>query len=175
QTDYPWDGKVHITVDTAEPGGASSILLRIPCWAKNATVTINDQAVNAPCESASYAALERKWAAGDIIELDMPMPVRMITADPLVEQTRNQVAVMRGPIVYCLESVDLPEGVRLEEVCLPINTEWTIQHKPDLLGGVGYRQVNNVQPRAVQITMIPYYAWNNRAEPKMTVWLPAMW
>ncbi|UCD00046.1 MAG: glycoside hydrolase family 127 protein [Phycisphaerales bacterium] len=194
QTDYPWNGKIHMTVDATEPGGVFSILLRIPCWAKHATVTVNDKAVNVPCEPASYTALERTWKAGDTIELDLPMPVRMVTADPLVEQTRNQVAVMRGPMVYCLESVDLPEGVRLEEICLPIKTEWTIQHKPDLLGGLtvlkakalviergttedigGYRQVSDARPRAVEITLIPYYAWNNRAELKMTVWLPAMW
>ncbi len=194
QTDYPWDGKVRIAVDAVEPAGVFSILLRIPCWVKNAKLVINNQAVNVPCEPASYAKIERNWAAGDVIELDLPMPVRMIMADPLVEQTRNQVAVMRGPIVYCLESVDLPPGVRFEDICLPINAEWTSEHKPDLLGGVtilktratiiektttedigGYRQVDAARPRQAEITMIPYYAWNNRGEPKMSVWLPVAW
>jgi DUF1680 family protein len=118
----------------------------------------------------------------------------MITADPLVEHTRNQVAVMRGPVVYCLESIDVPQGVRLDDICLPADAKWKIQHERDLLGGVtvlkttavvidrsvtkdigSYRQVENVQPRRIDITMIPYYAWNNRQEPKMAVWLPVRW
>jgi len=131
---------------------------------------------------------------GDVIELDLPMPVRMIIANPLIEQTRNQVAVMRGPIVYCLESIDLPKEVQLEDICLPARAKWRIRHTPDLLGGVtvlttkalviqktarrdigGYRQVSEAKPSRVDIRMIPYYAWNNREEPKMTVWLPIRW
>jgi DUF1680 family protein len=122
------------------------------------------------------------------------MPVRMIVADPRIEQTRSQVAIMRGPIVYCLESIDLPEGVPFEDIYLPADAKWEVQHEGDLLGGVtvlktqalvidkttrqdigGYRHVSDVQGRYVDISMIPYYAWNNREEPKMTVWLPVRW
>ena len=191
ETDYPWDGKVRITVDTVESADAFSILLRIPGWAKNAELTVNHKPANVRCKPASYAAIERDWAAGDVIELNLPMPVRMIVANPLVEQTRNQVAVMRGPIVYCLESVDVPQGVRFEDICLGADAKWQVQYEPDLLGGVtvlktkamvidkattgdigGYRELSDVQPRHIGISMIPYYAWNNRQEPKMTVWLP---
>jgi DUF1680 family protein len=194
KTDYPWDGKVRITIDNVESDDMFSILLRIPGWAKSAKLTINRKAVKVPCKPASYAAIKRKWAAGDVIELDLPMPVRMITADPRVEQTRNQVAVMRGPVVYCLESVDVPQGIRFEDICLAANAKWKVQHEPDLLGGVtvlktkalvidkttaqdigGYRQVSDAKPRRIDIRIIPYYAWNNRQEPKMTVWLPVRW
>jgi DUF1680 family protein len=194
KTDYPWDGKVHITVDAVESGDPFSILLRIPGWAKSAKLTINRKSAKVPCKPASYAAIERKWAAGDVIELDLPMPVRMIMADPRVEQTRNQVAVMRGPVVYCLESIDVPQGVRFEDICIAANAKWKVQHEPDLLGGVtvlktkaividkitakdigGYQQISNIKPHRIDITMIPYYAWNNRREPKMTVWLPIRW
>jgi len=194
KTDYPWDGRVRITVDNIESVDAFSILLRIPAWAKKAKVTVNSRAVKAKCTPSSYTTITRKWAAGDVIELDLPMPVRMITADPLIEQTRNQVAVMRGPLVYCLESVDVPVGIRFEDICLPANAKWKTQYKPNLLGGVtilktkalvldktieedigGYRQVRDIQPRRIDFTMIPYYAWNNRDEPKMTVWLPVRW
>ena len=194
KTDYPWDGRVRITIDNVEFNDAFSILLRIPGWAENAKLTINRKAVKVPCKPASYAAIERKWAAGDVIELDLPMPVRMIMADPRVEHTRNQVAVMRGPVVYCLESVDVPQGVRFEDICLPTNAKWKVKHETDLIGGVtvlktkaividktttkdigGYHQISDIQPRRIDITMIPYYAWNNRREPKMTVWLPVKW
>jgi len=194
KTEYPWDGKIHITIDALDAGDEFSILLRIPVWAKKANITVNGRVAKVNCTSSSYAIITRKWAAGDTIELNLPMPVRMITAHPLIEHTRNQVAVMRGPIVYCLESVDVPEGIRFEDICLPANAKWKTQYKPDLLGGVtvlktkalvldknteedigGYHQVSNIQPRRINITMIPYYAWNNRDEPKMTVWLPVKW
>ncbi|MFC1636745.1 glycoside hydrolase family 127 protein, partial [Planctomycetota bacterium] len=168
--------------------------LRIPGWAQDARLTVNGKTAKVDCRPASYATLKRNWVAGDMIKLDLPMPVRMIIADPLIEQTRNQVAVMRGPIVYCLESIDLPKEVPLEDICLPAGAKWKIQHEPDLLGGVtvlttkalvikkiarkdigGYRQVSEAKPRRIDIRMIPYYAWNNREEPKMTVWLPVRW
>jgi len=195
KTNYPWDGRVCITVDAVESVDPFSILLRIPGWAKSSNLKINHKPTDIfRYEPSSYAIIERKWAAGDVIELNLPMPVRMITADPRVEQTRNQVAVMRGPVVYCLESVDVPQGIRFEDICLGANTKWKVQHEPDLLGGVtvlktkaividkttakdigGYRQVSDARPRRIDIRMIPYYAWNNRREPKMTVWLPVRW
>ena len=195
KTDYPWDGKVQITINEVDLGKAFSILIRIPAWAKSSSLKINNEPINiSQHKPSSYTTITRKWSAGDTIELDLPMSIRIITADPRIEQTRNQVAVMRGPIVYCLESVDVPDEVNFEDICLPANTEWEIQYKPDLLGGVtvlktkaividktieqdigGYSQITDIEPRQIDITMIPYYAWNNRAEPKMTVWLPVMW
>jgi DUF1680 family protein len=195
QTDYPWDGKVRIKVDAVEEGAAFSIRLRIPGWASNAKLSVNGRVVKVDCEPASYAAVERNWVAGDVIELGLPMPVRMIVADPRIEHTRNQATVMRGPIVYCLESVDLPAGIAIEDIYLPPNNaNWKAGREPDLLGGLtvlttqalvieksthqvigGYRQVDSALLRNVGITMIPYYAWNNREEPKMAVWLPVWW
>jgi DUF1680 family protein len=194
ETDYPWDGNVRITLDKVGTDREFSIRVRIPGWAQNAMLKVNGKAANAECKPESYALIERKWIAGDVIELGMPMPVRMIVADPHIEHTRNQVAIMRGPIVYCLESIDLPEGVAIEDICLPGDAEWKIRYEPDNLGGVallstnslvieknarrdigGYRQVSDVRGRRVDVTMIPYYAWNNRDEPKMTIWLPVRW
>ncbi|MHC4568371.1 MAG: glycoside hydrolase family 127 protein [Planctomycetota bacterium] len=194
ETDYPWDGRVRITVDAVELGQPFSVRLRIPGWANDATLTINGRAAEVDCKPASYVAVERDWATGDVIELELPMPVRMIVADPRIEQNRNQVAVMRGPIVYCLESIDLPAGVEFEDVCLAAAAKWRTRHRPDLLGGVtvlgtkafvvdkterqdigGYRQVSDAEPRRADISMIPYFAWNNRQEPKMSVWLPVRW
>jgi len=194
KTDYPWDGKIHITIDKIDTGDEFSIVLRIPAWAKKANITINSRTAKVKCIPSSYTTITRKWATGDTIEMDLPMHVRLITADPLIEQTRNQVAVMRGPIVYCLESIDIPKDVKFEDICLPAHAKWKTQYKPNLLGALtvlktkalvldrtieedigGYRHVRDIQPRRIDITMIPYYAWNNRTEPKMTVWLPVRW
>lgn len=189
-TRYPWEGDVRLSIDELDDGGVFSIMLRIPGWAKNATVTVNGTPTELETAAKSYAALRRPWRKGDVIKLSLPMPVRMMASNPRIEQTRNQVAVMRGPIVYCLESIDLPDSVALEQVHLPRRPEWTVRHEPDLLRGVTvleteafvvpgirsnaelYQELPVGEPRRVPIRLIPYYAWNNRGEPKMTVWLP---
>ena len=119
------------------------------------------------------------------------MPVRLMEANPLVEETINQVAIQRGPIVYCLESPDLPEGVRVNEVGVATATKFTPRYDPDLLQGVTviettvaarpsgdwngklYRPLQNPSERQVQARFIPYYAWSNRGQSEMSVWLPA--
>jgi DUF1680 family protein len=189
-TDYPWGGNVTLKMDDVEPGDPFAMMLRIPGWTKGAQIRLNDQKLQADGQPQTYAVLKRNWQQGDVIELTLPMPVRMMVADPRVEQVRNQVAVMRGPIVYCLESIDLPDDVAIEEVHLSRNAEWNVRHEPDLLRGVTvleteayvsprtdpagplYQELPPGEPRRVPIRLIPYYAWNNRGEPKMTVWLP---
>ena len=192
ETDFPWDDDVRLTLDTVESDEPFSIALRIPGWARGASLSVNGQPTETPTEPGSYAVLKRPWQSGDVIELSLPMPVKMMVADQRIEQTRGQVAVMRGPIVYCLESTDLPEGVRFEDVHLPRDAKWTVHHDPELLDGVTvlrtkaaviaghdgtgglYRELEPAEPRYVDVQLIPYYAWNNRGEPKMTVWIPLL-
>lgn len=189
-TRYPWEGVVRLSIDELDDGGMFSIALRIPGWAKGATVKVNGTPTEVEIAAKSYAVLRRPWRKGDVIELSLPMPVRLMVSKPRIEQTRNQVSVMRGPIVYCLESVDLPDDVAIEHVHLPRRPKWTVRHEPDLLRGVTvleteayavpgiapdgglYQELPTGEPRRVPIRLIPYYAWNNRGEPKMTVWLP---
>jgi DUF1680 family protein len=82
------------------------------------------------------AALRRQWSPGDVIELELAMDVVFLQAHPLVEEARKQVSVMRGPIVYCLESPDLPEGVRVDDVAIIAEANWTPRCDEDLLGCV---------------------------------------
>jgi DUF1680 family protein len=188
-TDFPWDGTVTITIDESGIEGPSALRLRIPSWAADATATINGQPVDQPMPPSSYLMLARHWQAGDVIKLHLPMPVQLMASHRLMEHTRGQVAVTRGPIVYCLESTDLPEGTAIEDVRIPRDASWTIRHEPDLLTGVTvleteatalpfpkgdalYEPLANEEPRTVPIRLIPYFTWNNRGEPKMTVWLP---
>lgn len=189
ETDYPWDGAIRFTMD-AVSSSRFALHLRIPRWAGGATLTVNGAPAGVPVEPGSYATLDREWAAGDVAELALPMRVRLLESNPQVEATRNQVAVMRGPLVYCLESTDLPAGVRVQDVSIPRDVAFAPRHVPGLLGGVTvlegeavarrgddwtdalYREVSSVLPERVPITLIPYYAWHNRGEPEMTVWLP---
>jgi DUF1680 family protein len=189
ETDYPWDGRVRLTVDAA-PAAPVSLRLRIPGWSRGATLAVNGAPARAPAEPGTYAAVRRVWSPGDVVELRLPMPVRLLQAHPLVEELRNQVAVQRGPVVYCLESLDLPDGIKVSDVALPRGVELKPRFDAGLLRGVTalegraeavaepawgkelYRDLPEARTRPVAVRLIPYYAWNNRGPSEMTVWMP---
>jgi hypothetical protein len=110
-----------------------------------------------------YAVIERKWKKGDVVELNLPMPVRRAAAREEVKADRGRIALQRGPIVYCLEWPDNP-GVDVRDVVLPDNEKLTAQFEPDLLNGVETIKGEHVKA-------IPYYAWANRGKGDMEVWI----
>jgi DUF1680 family protein len=118
ETDYPWDGQITITIQEA-PETPFAVMLRVPSWARGATIAVNGKAADVEAKPGTYAALERTWSAGDEIALTLPMPARLVVAHPRVEEARNQVAVMCGPVVYCLESIDLPSGIDIARSTCP--------------------------------------------------------
>jgi uncharacterized protein len=188
-TDYPWDGKVVITLNEA-PNDNFSVFFRIPGWCSDAKLLVNGKAQIVRLVSGSYAEVNRNWKAGDRIELTLPMPVRLIESNPLVEETRNQVAVKRGPVVYCLESVDLPKGKTIFDIAIGAKNNLkpmaiTIENSPIMsLKGEAflvneaswskklYREVSTNSPQTISVSLIPYYAWGNRGHTDMSVWLP---
>lgn len=189
QTDYPWEGTIRITLD-AVSSPRFAINLRVPAWAAGATLAVNGVPTDAPIKPGTYAALDRDWSAGDTVELTLPMEVRLLEGNPRIEEVRNQVAVQRGPVVYCLESLDLPAGVNLSEVVIPRDITLTPRYEPALLSGVTvldgdalidragdwsdrlYRELLRAPTERARITLTPYYAWNNRGVSEMSVWLP---
>jgi DUF1680 family protein len=114
-----------------------------------------------------YARLRRKFQAGEQIVLDLPMPVRLIEADHRVDAVRGCVAVARGPLVYALEQPD-HEPI-LEDLRIDPTAEIRAEHRPDLLGGV---TVLHADGAPTPLTLIPYYAWANRGQHAMRVWIP---
>ncbi len=185
ETKYPWEGGVRFTVDAP---GEFAIRLRIPGWTQGAVLKVNGR-TEPPPKAGAYAEVRRNWKAGDRIELALPLEPRLVEANPLVEENWNQVAVARGPIVYCLESPDLPSGVRFHEVALPARTRLRARFDPQLLGGVTVLEgkarlarrsafsgalYRTLEPASgeVDLRLIPYYAWANRGVSYMTVWLP---
>lgn len=186
-TDYPWNGNIKLTMEKA-PKDAYSIYFRIPEWCEEATVYINGKAWNTNASGGAYAEVNRTWKKGDVAELQLPYKVRLVEANPLVEETRNQVAVMYGPMVYCLESADIPQGASIHDVLIPSD----IQLRPETISIEGnniialkgkakqvtdnewnnklYREVN-AHTRDIDISLIPYYAWGNRGNYDMAVWL----
>jgi len=189
KTDYPWDGEIEITV-TEAPKNKFSLFLRIPGWSNDASIKLNNKLFAHALEPGRYFKVSRKWSPGDVIELDLPMPVQLIEANPLIEENRNQVAVKRGPVVYCLESIDLPAGVDVAEVVIPRDIRFNTRFDKNLLGGVTileakaeccesgdwsnklYRPISQRNIKLVDIKLIPYYTWSNRGVSEMTVWMP---
>ena len=191
-TDYPWDGRVTIRMEKA-PEKETALRLRIPSWTETAAVTCNGKPVAGTFSPGSYGEIRRQWSSGDTVELNLPMPVVMQESHPLVEENRNHVAVMRGPLVYCLESTDLPKGVAIEDVRIVRDCQWKVNHEAGLLNGVTvletegeaiprptdvsalYCRLPAGKPAAIPLRLIPCYAWSNRGPSQMTVWLPVLW
>lgn len=187
QTEYPWNGKVRLTVTPTE-ASAFTVCLRIPGWATGQpfhgdlyragdsnvpaiSLTINGEKADASPRADGYVHVQRNWKAGDVVEIDLPMPVHRIYANEKVAADRGKVALMRGPIVYCLEAVDQP-GVEFSRFALPIESELHAEHRADLLGGVTVLKGNaQADGRSVAMTAVPYFAWANRDKGAMTVWV----
>ncbi|MBN2450355.1 MAG: glycoside hydrolase family 127 protein [Lentisphaeria bacterium] len=188
ETDYPWEGTVRIRVDEA-PETECALHLRVPAWCAGAALACNEVPRAAPVPG-QYAILRRAWRPGDTVTLELPLRVRLLVSHPNVEETRNQAAVMRGPLVYCLEAVDLPAAVPIHEVFLPRDAEWSARHDPALLGGVTvlettacrrpgpdwtdrlYAELPEGPCESLSLRLVPYYAWLNRGNHPMRVWLP---
>jgi uncharacterized protein len=174
ETDYPWSGGVKLTVKGATDARAT-IALRIPGWCDGATITVNAQAQARPAAGA-YAAIRRAWNHGDVIELDMPMTPRVIPPHPKVKAQQGRIALMVGPVVYCVEQADNP-GVKLGRITVAPDVQPRAKSEPDLLGGVvtltmpAREWADAKTSRPVTIKAIPYYAWANREGGYMNVWL----
>jgi hypothetical protein len=127
---------------------------------------------------------------GDTVVIDFAMPVRKTLPHPRVDAVRGCLALERGPLVYCLESVDQPAGVSFDDVSVSAAAPTRIAWNPDLLGGVATILLPGSQSRrtdsswwpysgersettaAVDLVAVPYFAWANRAPGTMRVWLP---
>ncbi len=195
ETDYPWSGQVTVTV-TPQRETRWKLRLRIPGWARGHVLpsnlyrfadtntsswklTVNGQPFETPLERG-YAVIDRTWRAGDRVRLELPMTPRRVWADPKVEADRGRVAVVRGPMVYCVEGVD--HGGRVRDLWLPDTAPLRAEYRPKQLGGItvvlakGGRIVRtekgNLKQRSTRLTMVPYEVWCHRGANEMAVWLP---
>lgn len=179
QTDYPWDGRVTVTVKDT-PDHQVELALRVPEWAARANVDGH------PVE-AGYARLRRVFQVGEQVVLDLPMSPRMLVSGEHLDATRSCVTVARGPLIYAIEQPD--QQATVEDIRIDPTTQLTTQSRPDLLDGVTtlhttgqaitpqdtpYPLHSNqqAQGRPLPITLIPYYTWSNRGTHAMRVWIP---
>jgi DUF1680 family protein len=196
ETNYPWDGKIKITVNPKSKS-KFAMNLRIPGWAQgeavpgdlfvfedktktNFTITLNGKPASYKMENG-YAVIERDWKKGDVIELNLPMEVKRIVSRPEVKQDVDRIALQRGPLVYCVEGAD--NDNQAWNLIIPDKATFQTTYQKDLLDGVTTIQFDaptiqisndgqSVKTEVKKVTAIPYYAWCNRGQNQMQVWLP---
>lgn len=188
-TGYPYDGKVVINLVEVPKKQKLALKLRVPSWCDNATVAVNGVKEDVKVTPDSYITLNRTWKPGDEVIFDMEMKTKLLESNPLVEETRNHTAVKRGPLVYCLEGIDIEGGKALDDILIPADAKFTtkditidgsrmtaLETEARLVDGGDwtgklYREVGSADKK-VKVTLIPYFAWGNRDKSEMSVWLP---
>lgn len=193
-TQYPWDGAISIEIEDAK-SAPFEVLLRIPGWADNAVIKVNGKVNSTKVIPGTYAKINRKWNKGDVISIDLPMSVDFVEGNALIEEVRNQVAVRRGPLVYLAETPDLPPGTEILDVYLSGNTQFKPKKIDNFSGnndeivalegellirtnkssGKMYDKVSQPEFTPYKTQLVPYYAWSNRGDAEMSVFLPIVW
>jgi DUF1680 family protein len=192
ETEYPWQGRVRITVRQSGPA-PWQLSLRLPEWCQSFDLTVNNLQVRDPVLEKGYILLERSWRPGDVIDLNLAMPPFLVAPNPRVDAIRDCLAIQRGPLVYCLEGCDQEAPENLLDMQIDASQPLQARWQDNLLGGImtveaagylagpGAWQGELYQPsaktpgltrRPVRLTAIPYYVWGNRGVGSMRVWIP---
>lgn len=190
ETDYPWSGDVTIAVDPAK-AVQFTLYLRIPDWSRKTTVAVNGAAEPAPAPG-KYWAITRTWRSNDRVTLRLDVHPELMTANPRVESDYGKVAIARGPLIYCLEQPD--QGASVGDLAFTdVSADFQSDRRRDLLDGIVmlrhkglawtptltgmplYASLAESQRRGtrpVELRFVPYYAWANRGQQAMEVWVP---
>ncbi|MFW5714552.1 MAG: glycoside hydrolase family 127 protein, partial [Brevefilum sp.] len=176
QSQFPWQGKVVIQFHDA-PDDPFMLKLRQPSWATHIKITINDEPQQKHIlqpekhafdpTQAHWIELIREWHPGDMLVVDFAMPVRILKPDERIRSCRGKAAIARGPLVYCLESLDNP-GNDIFTCALDLNRLET-KFIPDLLGGIMMIRGFSLDEDA--LSFIPYHLWGNRGPSQMKVFI----
>ena len=186
ETSYPWSGSV--TVEVVACGDAEwTLSLRVPTWARAAAV---DGTPAAP----GYAELPRRWRPGDRVVLELDVSPRLTAPNPRIDAVRGCVALERGPVVFCLEELDLPTGVELADVAVDPGVDPVDSGPVSQLSGLpgvalqgvvrdldgwrrteyrDLRELPEASAAPTPLLAVPYFAWANRDRGGMRVWIPA--
>ena len=185
-SNYPWSGRISLRIDPESPS-EFAVRLRIPGWARSAAASVNGAPVGVGGTILrGYLEIRRRWKAGDTIELDLPMPVERVYANPNVRMDVGRVALKRGPLVYCAEQAD--NGVSVLRLRLPRTARVAPEQRTDLFDGIvtlvadGHAVEDGLDGDLYRLaapesqettwTALPYFLWNNRAPGPMAVWIP---
>ncbi|HEY6375741.1 MAG TPA: beta-L-arabinofuranosidase domain-containing protein [Edaphobacter sp.] len=193
KTNYPWSGEVKLTVS---PATSSDFVMyiRIPGWSAKNMVKVNGKEFGG-ARPGEYLAIRRRWDANDTIDIEFDMTTHLLRANLAVTEDRGRVAFQRGPIVFCMEQLDQNDhahGMNLADYTVYLNENTTANFEPKLLGGVMVlahpgainrtatdtelyfpaTTATKAEQKRSTLNLIPYYAWANREETAMQVWIP---
>lgn len=183
-TEYPWQGKIVLDVKS-DTSSEQTVALRIPAWSQdNYSLYVGGEKKTYETEDCGYVFIKGDYSKGVQIVLELDMEPHLMAADVRVHYDAGRAAIMRGPVVYCLEEAD--NGKYLNQLLLYSNTEFE-EHKASDFGdsvfliGKGVRQIHegterlysryNVREEETRITAVPYFLWNNRGSGEMQVWM----
>jgi len=189
KTDYPWGGRIRLSLRAPRPA-MWTLALRIPGWCRGALLRVNGRAVNVgDVLRKGYACIRRQWVTGDRVDLLLPMGPERVEAHPSARHLAGRVALQRGPVVYCIEQVD--NGPDLADIVLPrtaklsarrdgrlpgrpvVITARARRRKRDRWKNTLYQQATSAGPAttAASIKAIPYFLWAHRTPGEMAVWI----
>ena len=184
-SELPWDGNVEIAVEAKDTDFV--LALRIPDWC-GGNYTVDGIEKDEMSEKDGYLYVKKAWCEKDVLKLHFSMPLLLMEADEKVREDAGKVAVLRGPIVYCLEEVDNGKDLHLLEV----NPDGKYEIKDSEICGNpvkivemdGFRVVDTAkkdgelyhvykrkEKEAAELKFVPYYTWANRGENEMMVWV----
>ena len=185
--DYPWREQVKIVIESPSTVN-HTLALRLPDWCEGPHITLNGAPVTQDIRQG-YLHIHHLWQEGDTLMLTLPMPVRRVYGNPLVRHQAGQVALQRGPLVYCLEEAD--NGANLHNLALPADSEFRVfegkgifahkmliqaegvTHDAAEAGSEALWQYDRpaVQRQPKTLTFIPWFSWANRGEGEMRIWV----
>ena len=183
ETDYPASGVLRLRLSPLSAAEGARLGVRIPGWVRSGSVTAVDGAER-PLSDGELSSQRLELALEDVdgTVLILDMPPRWTHSHPRVDATRGCVALERGPIVHCVEQIDLPSGVEVDDLLVPAETtasakddgglEIALLHRCD--GGELYRSADGA-PRSddrITVSTTPFSRWGNRGPGAMRIWLP---
>ena len=192
-TDYPFDGKISIAVEPKDKSEKFTLWMRIPTWLNGKfvpgelysyadgkqveyTLAVNGEKITTQAVNG-FVPIERKWRKGDVVELNLPMEVRYSKSIDKVEANRNRTCITRGPIVFCAEEVDNEHDVATYFISNDNMGTFSIgRFDEGVMKGIPYIKqqcsaLSGEDAIASTLTLVPYYAWNNRGDyAAMNVW-----
>ncbi|MFI1024689.1 glycoside hydrolase family 127 protein [Streptomyces olivaceus] len=198
ETEYPWRGRVEVTV-TEAPAGPWALALRVPPWStRTRWDTPDEKGVEVTADEQGRAVLHRAWRPGDTVVLHLDLTPRLTLPHPRIDALRGCAAVERGPLVYCFEQTDQEDGAAVDDLALPPDAVFEEVAHDDLDGigptvtlrtraavvtgaheaGLPYRTLGSAAAadtdRPVTATAVPYFQWDNRGDGAMRVWTPLL-
>jgi uncharacterized protein len=187
QTRYPWDGAIHFDLTLDKPAHFA-LSLRIPEWAEGAALSVNGEKLDLQSITIDgYARIERDWKSSDKVDLSIPLTARKLFANPLVRQDAGRTALMRGPMVYCVEETDNGAGLNGITLAADVSQAKTSEitglrgavalevpvSRDTADWGAALYRTSPPAAKPANARFVPYPFWDNREPGEMLVWVRA--